>query len=141
VTWGVVVAGVGASPRTGVVVVGTAGVTAGAGRAVVLVAVTVCVRTGRFDVAAWGRLLVARRCVARCREVSRAVFEAGARRVGVCGGVVAVLGASVSTTDAGADASPIGWLNKRLAAQVTPAVSPIPKTAANVHSAVPRFMP
>jgi len=54
--------------------------------------------------------------------------------------VVLVRGASVSITDAGCDASPIGWLKSRLAPHVTPAVSPIPRSAASVHSTVPRFI-
>jgi hypothetical protein len=48
-------------------------------------------------------------------------------------------GDSVLTTDAGSDASPIGWLKSRLAAHVTPAVSAMPSNAAHDHRNVPRL--
>jgi hypothetical protein len=93
----------------------------------VLVAVTVCVTTG-----ATVFVTVVRVCVADADfvVVLALVVEA----------VVLARGARVSITDAGCDASPIGWLKSRLAPHVTPAVSPIPRSAASVHSAVPRFM-
>jgi hypothetical protein len=56
-------------------------------------------------------------------------------------GAVLVLGASVSTTDAGSDARPIGWLKSKLAAQVTPAVSAMPPRPASVQSVVLRRIP
>jgi hypothetical protein len=109
---------------------GTVGVTTGADEVVatVLVAVAVCVTTGATV-----------SVVVVCVELT-----AGADFLVVLAldveAMVLVRGARVSITDAGCDASPIGWLKSRLAPHVTPAVSPIPRSAANVHSTVPRFM-
>jgi hypothetical protein len=110
----------------------TVGVTTGADEVVatVLVAVTVWVTTGAT---------VFVTVVLVCVEVTAGAdfFVVLALDVEV---VALVLGSRVSITDAGCDASPIGWLKSRLAPHVTPAVSPIPRSAASVHSAVPRFM-
>jgi hypothetical protein len=90
---------------------------------VVLVPVTVRVTAGAVAV------------FVRVSEIERVVL------VDVAGAADcdAALGDSVSTTDAGSDARPIGWLKTRLAAHVTPAVSPIPSSAASGDRSAPRL--
>jgi hypothetical protein len=109
--------------RDGLVFVVVCGVAAGADAVAteVLVAVTGRVASGVVFV--------------RATDVERVTFM-----VGPDAAYFAIaLGESVSTTDAGSEASPIGWLKSRLAAHVTPAVSAIPNDATHDHRNVPRL--
>jgi hypothetical protein len=116
-------AGAAVGGRDGIVLVAVCEVAAGAGAIATegLVAVTVRVATGVVFV--------------RATEVESValIIAPDAAEFAIA------LGESVSTTDAGSDASPIGWLKSRLAAQVTPAVIAIPSNAAHDHRNGPRL--